>query len=63
MFGIFLNHPIAEGVKGKMVARKKFVSTGLSYSDRIVITAGLDGTEQLIVSGYQEVTDGPPLVL
>jgi hypothetical protein len=28
-----------------------------------VITQGLDGTEQLIVSGYQEVTDGQSLVL
>jgi hypothetical protein len=46
-----------------MVARKKLVSTGLSYGDRIVITQGLDGTEQLIVSGYQEVTDGQSLVL
>lgn len=54
---------VAEGPKGKMVARKKLVSTGLAYGDRIVITAGLDGTEQLIVSGYQEVTDGQPLVL
>jgi RND family efflux transporter MFP subunit len=54
---------VAEGPKGKMVARKKLVSTGLSYGDRIVITQGLDGTEQLIVSGYQEVTDGQSLVL
>jgi membrane fusion protein (multidrug efflux system) len=54
---------VAEGSKGKMVARKKLVSTGIAYGDRVVITSGLDGSEQYIVSGYQEVTDGQPLVL
>lgn len=54
---------VAEGPKGKMVARKKLVSTGIAYGDRVVITSGLDGSEQYIVSGYQEVTDGQPLVL
>lgn len=54
---------VAEGSKDKMVARKKLVSTGISYGDRVVITSGLDGGEQYIVSGYQEVTEGQPLVL
>lgn len=54
---------VAEGSKDKMVARKKLVNTGISYGDRIVITSGLDGGEQYIISGYQEVTEGQPLVL
>ena len=54
---------VAEGSKDKMVARKKLVSTGISYGDRVVITSGLNGGEQYIVSGYQEVTEGQPLVL
>lgn len=54
---------VAEGSKDKMVARKKLVSTGISYGDRVVITSGLDGGEQYIISGYQEVTEGQPLVL
>lgn len=54
---------IAEGAKDKMVARKKLVSTGVAYSDKVVITEGLSGTEQIIVSGYQEVVDGQSITL
>lgn len=53
---------LAEGPKGKMVARKRLVATGLAYGDKIVITSGLDGTEQFILSGYQDVTDGQGLL-
>ena len=53
---------LADGPKGAMKARKQVVKTGLSYGDRIVITEGLDGSEQYIESGYQEVTDGQPLL-
>lgn len=53
---------LAEGAKGAMKAKKQVVKTGLSYGDRIVITEGLDGSEQYIESGYQEVTDGQPLL-
>jgi multidrug efflux pump subunit AcrA (membrane-fusion protein) len=54
---------IAEGANDKMVARKKLVSTGVAYSDKVVITEGLSGTEQIIVSGYQEVVDGQSITL
>jgi RND family efflux transporter MFP subunit len=53
---------LAEGAKGSMKAKKQLVKTGLSYGDFVVITEGLDGTEQYIESGYQEVTDGQPLL-
>ncbi len=49
---------VAEGAGDKMTAHKKIVSTGISYGDRIVITEGLNGSEKLILSGYQEVVDG-----
>jgi hypothetical protein len=53
---------LAEGPKGAMKAKKQMVKIGLSYGDRVVITEGLDGSEQYIESGYQEVTDGQPLL-
>ena len=53
---------LAEGAKGSMKAKKQLVKTGLSYGDFVVITEGLNGTEQYIESGYQEVTDGQPLL-
>ncbi len=49
---------VSEGSNDKMTAHKKLVSTGVSYGDRIVITEGLNGSEKLINSGYQEVVDG-----
>ncbi|MFM2286396.1 MAG: hypothetical protein RLZZ543_1893 [Bacteroidota bacterium] len=54
---------VSEGAKDKMVARKKLVSTGVAYSDKVVITEGLSGSEQIIVSGYQEVVDGQAITL
>jgi len=53
---------LAEGAKGSMKAKKQLVKTGLSYGDFVVITEGLNGTEQYVESGYQEVTDGQPLL-
>ncbi|MFN5372104.1 MAG: efflux RND transporter periplasmic adaptor subunit, partial [Bacteroidia bacterium] len=53
---------LAEGAKGSMKAKKQLVKTGLSYGDLVVITEGLDGSEQYVESGYQEVTDGQPLL-
>jgi RND family efflux transporter MFP subunit len=53
---------LAEGAKGSMKAKKQVVKTGLSYGDFVVITEGLNGSEQYIESGYQEVTDGQPLL-
>jgi len=46
-----------------MKARKKVVTTGLSYGDRTVIAEGIAATDQLITSGYQEVVDGQTITL
>jgi hypothetical protein len=45
-----------------MKAKKQVIKTGLSYGDRVVVVEGLDGSEQYIENGYQEVTDGQPLL-
>jgi RND family efflux transporter MFP subunit len=53
---------LADGPKGAMKAKKQVIKTGLSYGDRVVVVEGLDGSEQYIENGYQEVTDGQPLL-
>jgi membrane fusion protein (multidrug efflux system) len=54
---------IAEEQKDKLIARKKFVTTGLSYGNNIVIESGLNEDDRFIASGYQEVVDGQSVIL
>lgn len=49
---------ISEGSGSKMKARKRLVKTGISSGNRIIVLEGLNGNEQLIEAGYQEVVDG-----
>jgi membrane fusion protein (multidrug efflux system) len=50
--------------KGKeLMARKKLVSTGISYNDMIVINEGLAITDELITKGFQDVVDGQLITL
>lgn len=49
---------ISEGSGSKMKARKRLVKTGISSGNRIIVLEGLNGSEQLIEAGYQEVVDG-----
>ncbi|MFT4032530.1 MAG: efflux RND transporter periplasmic adaptor subunit [Siphonobacter sp.] len=46
---------VTEG--NKKVAKARKVQTGLSYNGKIEITDGLKASDQLITSGYQELTD------
>jgi multidrug efflux pump subunit AcrA (membrane-fusion protein) len=48
----------AEGNKPAMKTRKKYVATGLSYGDRVVITEGLREGDRIIRNGYQDLVDG-----
>ena len=43
---------------GKKVAKSKLVKTGLIYNGKIEITEGLQAGDQIITTGYQEVSDG-----
>lgn len=43
---------------GKLVARKKAVSIGEFYGDRLEIKSGLQAGDQIITDGYQSLYDG-----
>jgi membrane fusion protein (multidrug efflux system) len=45
------------------IAHKKEVQTGALYNNGITITTGLSGTEHLITSGFQKLTDKTPVTL
>lgn len=42
-------------------AKRKKVTTGALFGDKIAITAGLDGSEWLVTSGYQKISDETPV--
>jgi RND family efflux transporter MFP subunit len=48
--------------KGKLVAHKKTITVGQSYSDRIQVTGGLDVGDKLVTDGYQGLYEGQPIV-
>lgn len=54
---------IAEQQGKKYIARKRAVRTGLTYQGNIEILSGLNGGEQVITAGYQNVVDGQEIVL
>ena len=43
---------------GKMVARKAYIQTGLSYNNSTMVTQGIKPGQRIIVSGYNQVADG-----
>ena len=46
---------------GSLVARKKYVVPGQTYLEQTLITSGLAVGEQIIVEGYNRVSDGSQL--
>jgi len=47
--------------KGKKIARQKVVTTGLSYDGQVEILSGLSSGDQLITTGYQDLSDNQPI--
>ena len=47
--------------KGNKVARQKTVTTGLSYNGKVEILSGLTVGEELITTGYQDLSDNQPI--
>ncbi len=45
------------------IAKKKVITTGSSYGDEMEVLSGLSTTDQLIGTGYQNVTDGQAIEL
>lgn len=42
----------------KLVASKKYITTGESYSNKTEIREGLKGNEKLVLAGYRELSEG-----
>jgi RND family efflux transporter MFP subunit len=49
---------VAEQEEGQLKARKRYITTGLSYEDRTMIAQGVDKGEDVIVLGFAQVSDG-----
>jgi RND family efflux transporter MFP subunit len=47
---------------GKLIAHKKTITVGQSYSDRIQVTGGLETGDKLVSDGYQGLYEGQPIV-
>ena len=48
---------VAGKENGKTVALQRIVTTGLSYNGRVQIVSGLEEGDQLITTGYQDLSD------
>lgn len=49
---------VAKESDGALVAKKVYITTGLSYNDETMVTSGLNSGDQAIIEGYSLVTDG-----
>ena len=54
---------VAATEKGKLVARKRMVTTGEFYANTIEILSGLNAGEQVVTEGYQNIFDGQNLTV
>lgn len=52
---------VATNNKEKLVAHKKSITIGQTYSDKVQVTSGLDAGDQLITDGFQGLYEGQPL--
>jgi len=49
---------VAREVEGKNIAKKVYITTGMSYEDVTMVTEGIDVGDRVITEGYSLVTDG-----
>jgi membrane fusion protein, multidrug efflux system len=47
--------------KGKEVAKKTYIKTGLSYEDKTMVTEGLDMDDRVVTDGHNLVSSGVPV--
>lgn len=52
---------VATRQNGQMVAHKKSIAIGQSYSDKVEVLSGLDNGDQLITDGFQGLYEGQPI--
>jgi membrane fusion protein (multidrug efflux system) len=49
---------ITQLLDGKLIAKKVYVTPGQSYKDKTMVVSGLKAGEQVIIQGYNMVSDG-----
>jgi RND family efflux transporter MFP subunit len=54
---------VAETAAGKLVAKKKAVTVGQSYADKVQVLTGLQAGDKIITEGFQSLYDGQPLTV
>ena len=54
---------VAETLDGKTIARRRVVETGYYNRDKIEVLSGLSAGEVVITEGFQDLSDGQPLVV
>jgi membrane fusion protein (multidrug efflux system) len=54
---------VAETIGGKLVAKKKAVTVGQSYADKVQVLTGLQAGDKIITEGFQSLYDGQPLTV
>jgi len=52
---------LTRGKEGGYIARKRRVTRGRSYANKSEITQGLQAQDKVIVTGYNQVSDGDPV--
>ena len=54
---------VAEAAKDKVVARKKAITVGQRYSDKVQVLSGLQAGDKIITEGFQSLYDGQSLTI
>jgi RND family efflux transporter MFP subunit len=54
---------VATGQGDKMAAKKRYVTIGQMYHDKLQVTSGLEAGDTIISEGYQSLYDGQPIMV
>lgn len=52
---------VVSNEKGKNIARKRAVTTGVEYNGQTVVKEGLQAGDKIITFGFQDIVDGQPI--
>lgn len=52
---------VVENEKGKYIARKRKVETGVEYNGQTLIKSGINAGEKIVTFGAQDIVDGQPI--
>ncbi len=54
---------LASEQNGKTIAKKQEITSGLFYGDQVEIMSGLKAGDKIITVGYQDLSDGQPVLI